>query len=29
VQGLMHEKSGWEPKEVAQGGTVWVFALQD
>lgn len=29
VQGLMHEMSGWEPKEVAQGGTVWVFALQD
>jgi alcohol dehydrogenase (cytochrome c) len=29
VQGLMHELSGWEPKEVAQGGTVWVFALQD
>jgi alcohol dehydrogenase (cytochrome c) len=29
VQGLMHEKSGWEPKQVAPGGTVWVFALRD
>lgn len=29
VQGLMHELSGWEPKEVAQGGTIWVFALSD
>lgn len=29
VQGLMHNLSGWEPKEVATGGTVWVFALKD
>ncbi|MCW5954713.1 MAG: PQQ-binding-like beta-propeller repeat protein, partial [Propionibacteriaceae bacterium] len=29
VQGLMHEMSGFEPKEVPQGGTVWVFALRD
>lgn len=29
VQGLMHDLSGWEPKQVAQGGVIWVFALQD
>jgi len=25
----MHELSGWEPKELAVGGTVWVFAQRD
>ncbi len=29
VQGLMHQLSGWEPKEVAPGGTIWVFTLAD
>ena len=29
VQGLMHDLSGWEPKEVPPGGTIWVFALRD
>lgn len=28
VQGIMHDEHGWE-KDVPQGGTVWVFALED
>ena len=28
VQGIMHTERGWE-KDIPQGGTVWVFALED
>jgi len=29
IQGKMHEQAGWTEKAVPEGGSVWVFALED